>query len=69
MSHLKAGTIVELSDGWNQYQVLQADEKFALLKCAVFVREEDLGDQIMCTRQDQEIWIAQYHAVAYEESK
>ena len=66
---IKQGTVVELSDGWNHFQVLQADDKFALLKCIVFVREEDLGDQIMCTRQDQEIWIAQFHAWKYEESK
>ena len=69
MKLLEQGKTIELSTGWNQYKVLKADDKFALLKCVVFVRDEDLGDAIICNRQDQEIYIAQFHAWLYEESK
>jgi hypothetical protein len=68
MNKLEAGKTVELSDEWNQYEVLKADDKFALLKCVAFVRQEDLGDQIICARHNQEIWVAQFHAWKYEES-
>jgi hypothetical protein len=68
MNKLKAGKTVELRDEWNQYEVLKADDSFALLKCVVFVRQEDLGDKIMCTQHDQEIWVAQFHAWKYETS-
>lgn len=54
--------IVELKQNpWNTYEVLTHEEKYTKLKCKTFVRNEDLGDGILCTRQDQEIWIATYH--------
>ncbi|BAG41716.1 hypothetical protein [Ralstonia phage phiRSL1] len=66
MQLLTKGSLVELKGQWNTYQVLHADEKFAKIKCTIFVRREDLGDQIFCTHQDQEIWIAQFHGRKYE---
>lgn len=46
---------------WNTYEVLQNDDKYSKLLCKYFVRNEDLGDGILCTRKDQIIWIASYH--------
>ena len=66
MQLLKVGMKVELRDQWNDYEVLKADEKHAQLKCISFIRTEDFGDGIICTKEGQEIWIAQYHAVAFE---
>lgn len=66
MQLLNAGMKVELRNEWNDYEVLKADQKYALLKCVSFVRAEDLGDGITCTAPEQEIWIAQYHAWAFE---
>jgi len=68
MNKLEVGMTVELRDERNQYEVLKADDKFALLKCGSFVRQEDLGDKIMCERQNQELWIAQFHAWKFEKS-
>jgi len=59
---------VSLVGGWNDYLVIHADDKYAVLKCVLFVRTEDLGDKIMCTRLGQEMWIAQFHAWKYENS-
>lgn len=66
MQLLKVGMKVELRNQWNDYEVLKANDRHALLKCVSFIRTEDLGDLIMCTEEGQEIWIAQYHAVAFE---
>ena len=66
MQLLKAGMKVELRNQWNDYEVLKADERQARLKCVSFIRAEDLGDGILCQEEGQEIWIAQYHAVAFE---
>ncbi len=66
MNKLHVGMKVELRNQWNDYEVLKADEKHALLKCASFIRTEDLGDGILCQEADQEIWIAQYHAPSFE---
>lgn len=49
------------NDPWNTYEVLEYDEKYTKLLCKSFVKNEDLGDGILCTKQDQEIWIATYH--------
>lgn len=68
MKRLEVGMKVERRGEWNDYLVLKADEKFALVKCVSFVRTEDLGDLIFCTRADQEIWIAQYHACGFDRS-
>lgn len=54
--------IIELKNNpWNTYEVLQKDNKYTKLKCRAFVRMEDLGDGILCTKQNQAIWIASYH--------
>lgn len=68
MERIEQGAIIELREGSNQYQVLKADVKFALLKCITFVCAENLGDEIVCLENGEEIWIAQFHAWLYEES-
>lgn len=65
MTHFEAGMTVELRGQWNEYLVLKVEERFAKLKCTMFVRPEDLGDGIMCTGPDEEIWVAQYHATGF----
>ena len=66
MNLLEVGMKVERRGEWNDYLVLQACDKYAKLKCVSFVRSEDLGDLILCTKDGQEIWIAQYHAWGFE---
>ena len=51
--------IIELKNNpWNTYEVLQTDGKYTELLCKCFIRNENLGDGILCTRQGQVIWIA-----------
>ena len=53
--------IIELKNKpWNTYKVLTHEEKYIKLRCQSFVRNEDLGDGILCTKQGQTIWIASY---------
>lgn len=67
MQMMEIGTFVERScvQGFNVYEVTRVLPHRALLKCRIFVADEDLGDKIMCTRASQEIWVAQYHAVGF----
>lgn len=55
--------------GCNVYSVIAVDDKFVRLRCVWFGEKEDLGDQIFCTREGQEIWVAMYHARHYERIK
>lgn len=50
----------------NTYKVLKLIEdngqcKFAHLECIDYYDDDDLGDQIMCRKLGQLIWIANYH--------
>lgn len=69
MREIKLGMNVELSDGWNIYSVIDEQDRLVKLKCIAFVRTEDLGDQIMCVREGQEIWIAKFHSPLFDEYK
>lgn len=53
-------------DSGNVYSITRIDDRHMLLKCVWFGECEDLGDQIFCTHEGQEIWIAVYHARHYE---
>lgn len=63
---LKLGEEIQKINGWNSYLVVKACENFATLLCISFVVQEDLGDCIYCTGQNQEILIAQWHAPGFE---
>lgn len=53
--------LIELKENpWNTYEVLIYDVKYTKIRCQSFVKSEDLGDGILCTRQGQEICIASY---------
>ena len=65
----KVGEEIKRPNGGNVYEIQKVDGRFLLLKCVWFSHKEDLGDQIFCTRKDQEIWIAMYHARHYERIK
>lgn len=47
--------------GDNRYIFLLDSGQHHLLKCVWFCEKEDLGDQIFCTEEGQEIWVAKYH--------
>lgn len=47
--------------GDNRYIILLETDRHQLLKCVWFCEKEDLGDQIFCTKEGQEIWVAKYH--------
>lgn len=63
---MKVGDELKRPDSGNVYEVLKIDGRHLLLKCVWFSKREDLGDQIFCTREGQEIWVAMYHAQHYE---
>ena len=58
-------SIVVPENKWNQYEVIEANEKFASLRCTYFMEPEDLGDAIVCNRIGQEICIAQYFSYKF----
>ena len=64
---MSTGIIVKVKeDSGNLYELIDGDEKFVQMKCVWFSEKEDLGDQIFCTYEGQEIWVASYHAMHYE---
>lgn len=65
---MKQGDKVELRDGFNLYKVVEAHGAFAFVECTHFVKEENLGDGIMCKRQGQQVWIATYHAWKFQDA-
>ena len=46
----------------NRYKILVDKDRFVQLECVWYCDKEDLGDQIYCTHEGQQIWIAKYHS-------
>lgn len=44
----------------NEYVSLQLSDNVHQLECVKFNGVEDLGDGIMCNRENQKIWVANY---------
>lgn len=65
---MKQGDKVELRDGLNIYEVVEDHGAFALLQCASFVGEEDLGDRITCTFLGELIWVATYFEWKFQDA-
>ena len=64
---MQVGDELKQVNGGNVYAVKKVLKEFVYLTCVWFSEKEDLGDQIFCTREGQEIWVAMYHARHYEQ--
>lgn len=62
----EVGKKVERVDGYNVYKVVETSDAFTLLECILFFEEENLGDQIYCSRVHQNIWICNWHAPGFQ---
>lgn len=62
---LKLNSELKLPGGGNVYRVEKIVGRHLLLRCVWFSHKEDLGDQIFCTHEEQEIWVAMFHAQHY----
>jgi len=62
MKH-EIGTVLVHLPGGNQYEIVNRQPKTNcyLLRCIDFWCNEEMGDEIMCWRENQEMWIASYH--------
>jgi hypothetical protein len=47
--------------GYNQYKIIDRQDRYLLLECISFACRENLGDLIFCNKQGQRIWIAMFH--------
>lgn len=61
-------TVLVHLPGGNQYEIInrmptkESEYKgLYLLRCIDFWCNEEMGDDIMCWRENQEIWVASYH--------
>ena len=53
---------LKLRNGNNVYSVKSVCNNHILIECVYFCNTEDTGDGILCTYENQQLWIAKYHA-------
>ena len=61
---------IKLKDGKNVYKIEAESSGCTLLTCVDFYSRENLGDGIVCSRLNQQVWIAyRFNNWRYEEVK